>query len=151
MRLVRQSDEIWQYHLNQNEVDILNSLVKKFPLTENGPVKISKGDTDAKATEREHLLAESLREHRKELKKLALKLLGPDRWVKAGNGHVLTLRSDSREVLLQLLNDIRVGCWQALGEPDPLDKPVTSKTELGYRHLMDLAGYFETSLLGPEG
>ena len=150
MRLVRQAENLWQYQLSKNEADILNSLVKKFPFHENGPVQISKNKKDAKTVEREHLLAESLTEHRKELKKLALQLLGPEKWKVSPKGNILTLSSASREILLQLLNDIRVGCWHALGEPESLDVPITTKTAFGYRNLMELAGFFEMSLLEPE-
>jgi len=148
MRLVRQSSEHWQYHLNQSEADILLGLVKKFPFTGMGPAQASKTDDCPKAVEREKLLAESLAEHRKELKKLALSLLRDDQWKKVGEDRLLTLNSESREVLLQVLNDIRVGCWRALGEPEELDVP--TKKGLGFRYLMELAGYFEMSLLEPE-
>lgn len=148
MRLVRQSGGHWQYHLNQNEADILLGLVKKFPFTGMGPVQASKTDSDPKAAEREKLLAESLAEHRKELKKLAQNLLGEDKWKKSGEDRFLTLNSESREVLLQVLNDIRVGCWRALGEPEELDAPTRKGS--GLRYLMELAGHFEMSLLEPE-
>lgn len=148
MKLVWQSNERWQYHLNHNEADILLGLVKKFPFTGMGPVQASKTDRDPKAAEREKLLAESLAEHRRELKKLALNLLGEDKWKKSGEDRFLTLNSESREVLLQVLNDIRVGCWHALGEPEDLDVP--TKKGFGLRYLMELAGHFEMSLLGAE-
>ena len=70
MRLVAQSNERWQYHLNQNEADVLAGLVKKFPFTEISAAQISRTGRESKTTEREKLLDESLAEHRKELKKL---------------------------------------------------------------------------------
>lgn len=149
MKLIQQSGESWQYHLNQNEAQILTGLVKKFPFTEMGPVQISKADKDPKAVERAKLLAESLAEHRNTLKKLAVDLLGEDKWKKSGEGLLLTLKSDSREILLQVLNDIRIGCWHVLGEPEELDLPASRK-EFVHRNLMDLAGYFEMNLLEPE-
>ena len=154
MRLVKQSKSSWQYHLSQNEADILLGLVKKFPFTEAAHVKISKTDTEPETMEKEKLLNESLAEHRKELTKLAVKLLDAGKFKKLDDGQLLTLTLDteSREILLQVLNDIRVGCWRALGEPEELEPQTAepTKKELVYRNLMDLAGYFEHSLLSPE-
>jgi hypothetical protein len=152
MKLVKQSKGSWQYHLNQNEADILRGLVKKFPFTEMIRVKISGTDKTPEAAEREHLLNESLAEHRKELKKIAGNLLTADKFKPAEKGCLLTLNSESREILLQILNDIRVGCWRAVGEPEVLESqaPNCSMQELAYRNLMDLAGYFEQGLLAPE-
>jgi len=150
MRLIKQTDETWQYHLHQNEADILKGLIKQFPFTESAPAEITKEEEDPKAEERKKLLVESLAEHRKELKKLAAELLEAKRWKRAERGQTLTLTAHLREILLQILNDIRVGCWHALGEPDPLETPTTSKAELALRNLMELAGYFETALLNSE-
>jgi hypothetical protein len=150
MKLVRQNNEAWLFHLNQGEAEIFSGLIQRFPFTGAGPIKISETNTDAKTIERERLLAESLAEHRNELKKLAIDLFGPDKWGKTESGQVLKLTSNSRELLLQLLNDIRLGCWHALGEPEPLEKPVTSKTQLVLHNLMQLAGCFEMSLLESE-
>ena len=154
MKLVKQSKGIWRYHLNQQEADILVSLVKKFPFTGIDHVKISRTDKEPAVVEREKLLNESLAEHRKELTKLAVKLLDAGKFKKLDDGQLLTLTLDteSREILLQILNDVRVGCWRALGEPEELEPqpPQPAKKELVYRNLMDLAGYFEHSLLRPE-
>ncbi|HEY1664035.1 MAG TPA: hypothetical protein VGI03_16575 [Verrucomicrobiae bacterium] len=152
MRLVKQSKGNWQYHLNHNEADILLGLVKKFPFTELSQIKISKTDNEPATVERGKLLNESLAEHRKALKTLAMNLLGNEKWQPSGEGQLLTLDSGSREILLQILNDIRVGCWHALGEPEVLESPAahSSRKDLTYRKLMDLAGYFEMKFLEPE-
>ncbi len=147
MKLASQAGENWQYQLTRQEADILLGLLKKFPLSEPGPAQMSKTDADAKAIEREKLLTESLAQHRRELKDLAANLLGQDKWKKTETGRLLTLNGEEREILLQILNDIRIGCWHALGEPDPLEQPITSKPQLAYRQLMELAGYFEMNLL----
>lgn len=150
MRLVAQSNQEWQYHLLHHEADILLGLVKQFPFTEMEPAQISRGDNAAQTAERQKLLADSLAEHRKELKKFGLSLLADDKWEQQADGCLLTLDAGSRELLLQLLNDIRLGCWHALGQPEMLEPKPASKKELLRRNLMDLAGYFEASLLEPE-
>ena len=151
MKLVRQKDGLWQYHLVQNETGVLVGLLKKFPFTKTAPVKISRTDKHPKARERENLLNESLAEHRKELKRSAQDLIHPDKLKQQEKGWLMTLSLEERETMLQILNDIRVGSWRALGEPEDLHTkaPQPGAQEPVYRSLMDLAGYFECGLLEP--
>jgi hypothetical protein len=152
MKLVKQRGESWQYELNQVEADLLKQLLKHFPFTNYVPVKISKVDADPKSIEREKLLNESLAEHRKELKRQTSNLISTEKLKTGKEGHLLTMSAEEREVLLQILNDIRVGCWRALGEPENMDlhKPRDTKQAQAHQHLMDLAGYFEHQLVGSE-
>ena len=152
MKLVKQTGQSWQYHLHHNEAALLTGLLNKFPFTANVPVKISKTDADPKTVEREKLLNESLAEHRKELKKQAMKLVAAEKFKKREQGHLLVLNAEEREILLQILNDIKVGCWRALGEPESLklQKPASSVQELMRHSLMNLAGYFEHHLISPK-
>ncbi len=148
MNLMKQVDGSWQYALTQPEADILNDLLEKFPFTDSFPVKISNQDADPQTTERNRLLNESLAEHRKELKKLAMEMV-EGKFERTGKKIVMTLSGEEREMLLQILNDIRVGCWHALGEPDtsmPQDHEYSAQ-EVAYHHLMDISGYFEHSLI----
>lgn len=149
MRLVKQTAQRWQYLLNQHEANVLRDLLTRFPFAEPRPAQISRTDSGAQAAERENLLNESLAEHLQELKQHASQLLLADRWKKSGNGNLLTLDAVARETLLQILNDIRIGSWRALGQPELLDGPVPQQDRM-QRQLMDLAGYFEMSLLAPE-
>jgi hypothetical protein len=149
MKLVKQKGETWQYELDLVEADLLNQLLKNFPFTGNVPVKISKVDADTKSIEREKLLNESLAEHRKELKKQAECLISAGKLKSSEKGYMLTLTAEEREILLQILNDIRVGCWLALGEPNALESrmPRKSTPAQAHQHLMDLAGFFEHHLI----
>jgi hypothetical protein len=150
MKLIKRMGESWQYALNQNEVALFDGLLKKFPFTNNVPVKISKSGRDPEAFEREQLLNESLAEHRKELKRQAMNLVAAEKFKQSAEGYWVTFKTEEREILLQILNDIRVGCWRALGEPETmeLEKPDYTAQELKYHGLMNLAGYFEHHLIG---
>jgi hypothetical protein len=150
MKLVKQRGETWQYELNQVEADLLKQLLKHFPFTNYVPVKISKADADPKSIEREKLLNESLAEHRKELNRQAKILISGEKFKTSKEGHLLTLSAEEREILLQILNDIRVGCWRALGEPENIElhNPHISKPAQAHQRLMDLVGYFEHHLVG---
>ena len=150
MKLIKQTEGNWQFALHQNEFDLLCHLMKKFPHTQKAPAKISKTDKDPKSVEREELLNESLIEHRKELKRQAVNLVAGNKLKISKQHHLLLLTAEDREILLQILNDIRVGCWHSLGEPESLDLQQfdCSALELRYRSLMNLAGYFEHHLIG---
>jgi hypothetical protein len=150
MKLIKQSEGKWQFALHQNEFDLLCHLMKKFPHTGRAPAKLSKTDRDPKSVEREELLNESLVEHREGLKRWAVKLIAGDKLKISKQLHMLALTAEDREILLQILNDIRVGCWRALGGPESLElQPFDcSAQELRYRNLMNLAGYFENYLIG---
>jgi hypothetical protein len=148
MKLVRHSARSRQYILNKDEGFLLKNLLKQFPFTGDSAVKISRTDVQPKMIEREKLLNESLAEHRQELKKQAVNLLVAGKFEGHEQGHLLTLKGEECEILLQILNDIRVGCWRALGEPEILEslKSGHSEQELAHHSLMNLAGYFEHHL-----
>ncbi len=149
MKLLKRVRNGWQYELNQREAMCLRTLIREFPLTPAIPVKATHTESGRKAAEREQLLNESLAEHRMDLKRLGAKLLASGK-LKAGQaGWRLRLNIEEREILLQLLNDIRVGSWRALGEPEDLESkpPAPSEKEWSFHTLMQLAGYFEVKLL----
>jgi len=148
MKLLKQVRNGWEYELNHQEAMCLRTLVREFPLTPATPAKITTAESARKAAERERLLNESMVEHRMDMKLKAARLL------KASQaGWRLRLNPEERETLLQLLNDIRVGSWRALGEPEDLEfkSPSASERKLCFHTFMQLAGYFEVKLLNLEG
>ncbi|HLZ53883.1 MAG TPA: hypothetical protein VKS19_05340 [Verrucomicrobiae bacterium] len=148
MKLLKHNSSEWKYELEQKEGMFLRALVAEFPLTAATAVKISRMGTDPRAPERERLLNESLAQHRRDLKRQASKLLAAR--LKPGKaGWRLSLNGNEREVLLQLLNDIRVESWHALGEPENLDTlpPPPSEADLRHYNLLQLAGYFEYKIV----
>ena len=152
MKLVKQTSRGWQYLLEETEFKLLSVLVNRFPFDDPGSAKISATDHGPEAKEREKLLNESLAEHRRELEKTAGQLLAPEKIQRKGNGVVMKISSEERETLLQILNDIRVGCWHALGQPEELEPESAdlSPQELTNYSLMNIAGYFEHSLVVTE-
>ena len=149
MKLLKQSDDGWEYGLNQQEAKCLEAFLKEFPLTPASAVKVTKTESGRATAERERLLNESLAEHRGETKRKAANFLASGKLKAGQNGWRLRVNAPEREMLLQLLNDIRVGCWRALGEPENIETqlPHPSEREFHYYNLMQLAGYFEVTLL----
>src|SRR5579863_8409633 len=110
MRFIKSTDAGAQFFLQPSELQLLHSLLKQFPFTETNPAQISRTETDARTLEREKLLKESLADHRRELKKSARRLLALEKVRPWKKGHLWSLTPDEREVFLQIMNDIRVGC-----------------------------------------
>jgi hypothetical protein len=151
MRLLPQNKGGWRYQLSRGEAHALRNLIKLFPITAHVAAKITKTDTDPKAAERENLLNVSLAEHREELRRRAAHLIGDDKLKLRHDRYVLSIGLDDREILLQILNDIRVESWRALGQPEDLDPLATpSESEQVHYNRMSLAGYFEYKLLNLE-
>ena len=146
MKLVQQTEEGWQYELNPMEADVLQGLLNGFPFTAPPPAQISHRKNAPAMRERAAWLDDALAEHRQELKTAAAKILAAA--TRKKSGWRLALDAATRETLLQILNDIRVGCWHALGEPEMLDV-FTPKTvaEISLQNWTDLAGFFEQSLI----
>ncbi len=150
MKLAKQTKKGFQYRLNREDVEALRFLVRQFPLTAFSPVKISKTDTEAE--EREKLLNESLSEHRDGLKRKARNFIRRDKFKISGKNRFYHLSLEAREAMLQILNDMRVESWRALGEPENLEVNVYSLTKerIKYYRLMYLSGYFEHHFLNLE-
>ncbi|MDE3068291.1 MAG: hypothetical protein KGJ60_12155 [Verrucomicrobiota bacterium] len=153
MRLLKQDSRGWQYELNRREAVFLRTLLHEFPLTPAGTARITRTDATPEADARERLLNEALAERRQELKSRARALLAAVKLKAEHGAWRLNLDAEEREILLQVLNDIRVGSWRALGEPENLDRqvPTLSETELRLHGLLNLAGYFEYKLLNLDG
>lgn len=152
MKLLREFQDGLEYELSQHEAACLRTLIAEFPATPIAVARISRTESGPGADDRERLLNESLAGHRLDLKCQAMKLLASGRPRAGPAGARLCLNPQERETLLQLLNDIRVGSWRALGEPADFESKFSpaSEREMKYRAFMDLAGYFEFKLLNLE-
>jgi len=71
------------------------------------------------------------------------------RFVPRGAGFRVIFSREEMEWLLQVLNDVRVGSWLALGCPDPDagKAPEVNESNAKYMFLMELSGHFEWVLL----
>src|SRR5262249_2542078 len=94
----------------------------------------------------EEALAEQQRENRRNLEEM---LAQPGRFQESELGYTFTLATSELEWILQILNDIRVGSWVQLGEPDTnaAGLPEISEKNIEVAWALDIAGGFEQSLL----
>jgi len=149
MKLVKQSGDQWHYRLNEEEAESLCAVIDCFPVAPARAAAISKTHADPATLEREKLLNESLAEHRRELQRKAKTLVAPDKFKVQKVSRIFHITSEDREILLQVLNDVRLDSWHTLGEPETLetDAHKIPAEKLRYYQLLHLSGYFEHHLL----
>jgi hypothetical protein len=99
--------------------------------------------------ENQRLLDEALAEQRANKKRQLQALLQAEETVRATRaGFELHLRQADCEWLIQVLNDVRVGSWIALGEPEELPRQLPADgTKAAQACAMELAGLFQMTLL----
>ena len=146
MKLLRKTEGRWEYELQPKEAEVLKALLANYPFTKLKPVKMAKGGHDPESFEREMLLNESLAQHHIELKKAAEKMVKECLSEKLGV-RLLKLKPENREMLLQILNDTRIGAWRELEEPEDIHQEPDSPAKLRLWTIMNLTGYFEECLL----
>ena len=150
MKLIRTKREKLVFEISLPEKRLLCEVLKLYPLISATHHRLSKTARSAKHDENQRLLEESLAAQREENRKNVRAMLDkPGHFQAAASGFQLTLFGPEIEWLLQVLNDVRVGSWIALGSPDPEQgkKIVFNEKILPYFRMMELAGAFEMVFL----
>jgi hypothetical protein len=150
VKLIRTRREKLVFEISLSEKRLLFEVLKRYPLISPTHHRLTKSARSAKHDENQRLLEESLAAQREENRKNVRAMLDePGRFKAAASGFQLTLSGPEIEWLLQVLNDVRVGSWIALGSPDPEQgkKIVFSEKILPHFRTMELAGAFEMVFL----
>ena len=131
-----------------SELQMFLLVLSQFPLRDQQQ-QISKFGEDDELNEAQGLLDEAMATRRKEARTELEEWLRSDgRFAHTDEGEELRLHNDEVEWLLQILNNVRVGAWQHLGEPENLADAFRSATEESIRFLtvMEMAGNFQSML-----
>jgi hypothetical protein len=150
VKLIRTKREKFVFAISLSEKRLLFEVLKLYPLISATHHRLSKSARSAKHDENQRLLEESLAAQREENRKNVRAMLDePGRFQTAASGFQLTLSGPEIEWLLQVLNDVRVGSWIALGSPDPEQgkKIVFNGKILPHFRTMELAGAFQMVFL----
>ena len=153
MKLLRSDESGFRFKISWEEREMLNVL-QLYPLVPAAHHRLSKDRMLPNREENQQLLEDALRAQREENRKLVLALLEePERFVNCGDGYEAGFTRGEIEWLLQVLNDIRVGSWLALGSPDehPEMKAGISRQAMSRILTMEVAGHFEMCFLGAVG
>lgn len=150
MTLVESTEHAVVFEVHPREQQLLTYLLCVYPVV---PQTYQAGSAKAgaeHADECERLLQEALSTQREANKRqLEQWLAAPERFVKAKNGARFTLERTEAEWFLQVLNDVRVGNWLLLGEPESgqIDEENLKLEQRRMYLAMEMAGYFQMNLL----
>ena len=150
MKLIQQDGERFLFHISKRERGLLFEVLKLYPLIPIAHHRVCQTATPPRAAESQKLLESALADRTQENKRQLLDLLKQESRLQETDGsHRLTLSAPQMEWLLQVLNDIRVGSWLILGEPDEKKgKPIAlNDTNAPYYAAMEFCGLFQVMLL----
>ena len=149
MKLIQQDGEAFLFHISKREKGLLFEVLKLYPLIPIAHHRVSR-TAAAPVMESQKLLEGALADSTRENKRQLLAMLNRQARLPETDGpHRLTLNPAQMEWLLQVLNDIRVGSWLILGEPDEKKgKPIELNDENArYYAAMEFCGLFQMTLL----
>lgn len=152
MKLLRNGKAGLVFQLHPREKQLLFETIKLYPLVPASHHRLSKGSDVPQADENQRLLEEALAEQRQENRRQVLAMLNePQRFRETKAGFELKLTPPQIEWLLQVLNDVRVGSWLALGEPESGEEPEVTEQNAKYLLALELCGAFQSGLLAALG
>lgn len=152
MRLVEAKGGLFVFRLARRERELLTHVLKQFPVG-GGPVApLSKSGDEQLLAEHQQQLTEALAEQRAEHKRLLDAFLGEQgRFAEDGKSHFrLRLTTVQVDWLLRVLNEVRVGLWTKLGQPENL-APLALAGQLDAVVTMEICALFQTRLLAALG
>jgi hypothetical protein len=149
MKRARNSQSGRVFLLSPREHALLLEVLRLYPLVPTAHHRLSRAGVP---DDNQRLLDEALAEHREENRRqLDALLREPGRFKKTGAEIQLTLRAGEVERLLQALNDVRVGSWLAIGEPDEHSLPTLTSQNLRLLLALEVSGHFQSEFLAAMG
>jgi len=150
VKLIQRDGESFLFHISKREKGLLFEVLKLYPLIPIAHHRVSQTAAALGVTETQKLLESALADRTRENKRQLLAMLNQDARLQETDGaHRLTLSGSRMEWLLQVLNDIRVGSWLILGEPDEKKGKPIELTDKNARYYaaMEFCGLFQMMLL----
>ena len=150
MKLIRTKRGKYVFAISPQEKGLLDGVLKLYPLISATHHRLSRKSNVVQPNDHQRLLEESLAAQREENRKNVQAMLNkPGHFQTIAAGSQLTVSGPEIEWLLQVLNDVRVGSWIALGSPDPEQgKPfVFDEKAVSHFRMMELAGEFQMVFL----
>ncbi|HEX3988878.1 MAG TPA: hypothetical protein VHZ30_05565 [Verrucomicrobiae bacterium] len=142
--------QIFRFQISKLEKALLLATAQIYPVLDPSNHHLTKDPDDAEPAE-QRLLEEAMARQRAEHKaKLDVFLAGESpAFTEDAVDLYLNLKREELEWLLQVLNDIRVGCWVKLGSPemDQISRGGLSPEDARSAAAMDMGAYFQSELL----
>jgi hypothetical protein len=151
VKIQRPAPDRFVLQLSSREQKLLFETIKLYPLVHASHHRLTRA-ANAQSEENQRLLEASLAEQRTENRRQIEALLNdPHRLQKRGRSFHLELKPGECEWLLQVLNDIRVGSWIELGEPDEDQPPPITGDNFRFAVALEVCGAFQSLLLAALG
>ncbi len=151
MKLLRTENERLLFFLTEWEKLLLIQTLEMFPLVPSTHHRLTRTSNKLVQAEDQHLLEEAVAEQREENRHRVRKFLDePRQFAQTKAGFQLALRREEVEWLLQVLNDVRVGAWLALGEPEEIHQESREENS-PIVFALEASGYFQSELLAGFG
>lgn len=150
MTLVESTDEAVVFEVHSREQQLLRHLLNAYPVIPQTYQAGSAKPGPEHDAECERLLREALAEQRAiNKKRVETWLCDPGRFTKSEDGLCFTLERTDAEWFLQALNDVRVGMWLNLGQPESgqIDDENVTPEQMPLWIAMEMAGYFQMNVL----
>lgn len=152
MKLIRSDQRGFVFQLGKREKQLLLETLQLYPLVPATHHRLAQTGDSPEDQERQRLLDEALAEHRRERRRQLQDMLNePRRFQETETGCQLHLGASQTEWLLQVLNDVRVGSWLALGQPEQGEEPQPTKHNAHCFLALEVCGLFESALLAALG
>lgn len=150
MKLLDRNHDGCTFLLGKKERRILLELLRRYPLTTATHQLERSKALEIQPHGDPALLRETLDQSRSQVRsELQTFLNEEERWSEDELGLRLSLTPEQVEIVLQALNDVRVGSWTRLGSPDDQHAPplllTADNIELAWA--MDMAGHFQMQFL----
>lgn len=152
MKLRRTSPDEFVLHFARREFRLLSDTLQLYPLVPPAHHRVASPEQPPVKEEFQRLLDEALAEDRRQKRDLLRTLLDEaQRASQTSRGVELTLTRSQIDWLLQVLNDVRVGSWLALGEPEPNAPPDFKEANGRFLIALEVSGMFQSILLAALG
>lgn len=130
----------------------MKDTLKLYPLVPPAHHRIASPEQPPVNEEFQRLLDEALTEDRRQKREQILKLFNELQHTSpSSHGVELTLSRSQVDWLLQVLNDVRVGSWLALGEPELDAIPDLNEQNARFLIALKVCGMFQSVLLAALG
>lgn len=150
MTCIESTEHAVVFELHPREQQLLQLILSAYPAVPQTYQAGSAKPGADHAAECERLLQEALAGQRDANKRqLAAWLAAPERFTKVDEGLRFTLQRIDAEWFLQVLNDVRVGMWLRLGEPESgqIDEDNVTPEQMPLWIAMEMSGYFQMVVL----
>ncbi len=147
MKLIKAAGGEFHFQLGAKEKQVLFTVLRRYPAIPPAHQRWSKTE---ERPEEQALLDAALAEQRAQNKKQVMAMMeSAARFQKTESGWRFSIAAEQVEWLLQVLNDVRVGSWLALGSPEGPNEMLAALNDrtAPVFWAMEMSGQFQGVLL----